>query len=175
MDGLSVSRPELIVQESDGAFREMLHNLLAFSSRLEGVRGRFAGSVGLTGPQYTILITVRQLQAHGHVGVSQVADHLALTPTFVTMETKKLVALGLLEKSADPDDLRRVRLAVTREGEARLSRLAPFQRQVNDRLFAPLTIETFALLRGLSAELRQSAEAALGLADGVPANEARPA
>jgi|AZIG01.1.fsa_nt_gi DNA-binding MarR family transcriptional regulator len=162
---LTVSRDSLIVEGSDLAFREMLHNLLAFSVRLEQIRSRFAGYIGLSGPQYTILITIRQLHKLGDVGVGRVAEHLALTPTFVTNETKKLVKLGVLEKEPDPDDLRRVKLRVTALGEARLRDLAPVQRDINDQLFEPVTRENFEMLHDLAADLRHSAEKALLLSD----------
>lgn len=162
-ENLTVSRDALIVDGSDFPFREMLHNLLAFSSRLEQVRGRFAGLIGLSGPQYTILITVRQLAGLGDVGVSHVAEHLALTPTFVTNETKKLVKLGVLEKQPDPNDLRRVKLKVTPLGENKLRSLAGVQQQVNDQLFESVTRENFEMLHDLAAELRHSAERALSL------------
>lgn len=162
-EALTVSRDSLIVEGGDLAFREMLHNLLAFSVRLEQIRGRFASYIGLSGPQYTILITIRQLQKLGDVGVGLVAEHLALTPTFVTNETKKLVQLGVLEKQPDPADLRRVKLKVTAAGDARLHDLAPVQQQINDQLFEPITHENFEMLRDLSVELRLSAEKAIEL------------
>jgi DNA-binding MarR family transcriptional regulator len=160
---LTVSRDALIVDGSDLLFREMLHNLLAFSSRLEQIRSRFAGLIGLSGPQYTILITVRQLAIVGDVGVSLVAEHLALTPTFVTNESKKLIKLGMLEKEPDPNDLRRVKLRVTSLGERKLESITGIQQQVNDQLFLPVSPENFEVLHTLSAELRNSAENALNL------------
>ena len=165
IEDLTISRGSLIVDGGDAGFRELLHNLLAFSARLEQVRGNFAAFIGLSGPQYTILITIRQLQEEGDVGVWRVAEHLALTPTFVTNETKKLAQMGLLEKKSDPDDLRRVKLRITPRGRSRLRDLAPLQRQVNDQLFEPVTEENFQTLRVLASELRQSAEKALLLSD----------
>ena len=165
LSSLTVSRPELLVEGDDAAFRAMLHNLLAFSSRLEQIRARFAAFIGLSGPQYTILITIRQLQKAGQVGVGTVAEHLALTPTFVTNETKKLVEAGVIEKVPDPNDMRRVKLTVTARGERLLRQLAPVQQEINDQLFEPVTPENFALLRGLAADLRESAENARALSD----------
>ncbi|TPW29988.1 winged helix-turn-helix transcriptional regulator [Martelella alba] len=162
---LTVSRPDLIADGSDLHFRQMLHDLLAFSSRLQQVRGRFAAFIGLTGPQYTILITIRQLAARDDATVGSVADHLALTPTFVASETKKLATMGIVEKDPDPMDMRRVMLSVSAKGEQLLHELAPVQRQINDALFSPVTAENFALLRSLSASLRNSAEDALALSD----------
>ena len=55
---LTVSRPELLANGTDdGPFRAYLHGMLAFAARLEGVRDRFAALLGLTGIQYTILIS----------------------------------------------------------------------------------------------------------------------
>lgn len=160
---LTVSRDALIVDGSDLMFREMLHNLLAFSARLEQIRGGFANLIGLSGPQYTILITVQQLSQLGDVGVGHVAEHLALTPAFVTKETKNLLKLGVLEKEPDPNDLRRVKLKVTRYGETKLQCLPKVQQQVNDQLFKAVTQDNFAMLHALSADLRNDAEKALSM------------
>lgn len=176
---LTVSRPALLGAEgSDAAFRRMLHNLLAFSARLEQVRARFAAFIGLTPPQYTILITVRHLQGGEGVGVRQVADHLALSPAFVTQETGRLVQAGVLNKDPSPDDRRRVLLTVTEHGTELLRRLAPVQREINDQLFDPISGQNFAMLEGLAAELRDSAEKAVRLSDyliaeGAATQEAR--
>lgn len=162
---VTVSRPELIVDGSDIHFRQMLHDLLAFSSRLQQVRGCFAAFIGLSGPQYTILITIHQLADRRDATVGSVAEHLALTPTFVAAETKKLASMGIVEKKQDPLDLRRVKLTVSDEGERLLHELAPVQRQINDALFSPVNEENFALLRALASSLRESAEDALALSD----------
>lgn len=168
---LTVSRDALVVDGSDFAFREMLHNLLAFSVRLQQIRSRFAACIGLSGPQYTILITIRQLQSRGDVGIGHVADHLALTPTFVTNETKKLVDRGMVEKTPDPADLRRVKLRVTALGEDRLHDLVNVQQPVNDQLFEPVTSSNFAVLQSLASALRHSAEEALALSDRLTKEE----
>ncbi len=163
---LTASRPALLgAQGDDAAFRRMLHNLLAFSARLEQVRARFAAFIGLTPPQYTILITIQHLQGGAGVGVRQVADHLALSPAFVTQETGRLVQAGVLDKRPSDEDRRRVILTVTAHGAELLRRLAPVQREINDQLFEPLSEETFGVMQTLAAELRDSAEQAVRLSD----------
>ena len=47
------------------------------------------------------------------VTVNRLADHLHLSGAFVTIETGKLKKLGLIDKRADPDDKRKMRLTVT--------------------------------------------------------------
>ena len=140
---LTVSRPELLTNGSDGRFRSLVHGMLAFAARLEGVRSRFAALLGLTGIQYTILISIRHLQGDGDVTVGAVADHLHLSGAFVTIETGKLLRMGLITKIQDLKDRRRVCLRVTERGRQLLAKLAPVQAPVNDALFDFLSAEQF--------------------------------
>ncbi len=136
---LTVSRPELLAGGSDLAFRTFVHDLLALAARIEAVRGGLARLIGLTGIQYTTLISVQHLQEQGRVAVSAVAAHLHLSGAFITIETGKLIRMGLLQKRADREDRRRVSLRVTRKGQELLDALVPIQVQVNDVLFQSLT------------------------------------
>jgi len=140
---LTVSRPELLANGSDGQFRALVHGMLAFAARLEGVRSRFAALLGLTGIQYTILISISHLQGAEEVTVGAVAHHLHLSGAFVTIETGKLLRLGLITKVQDLKDRRRVCLRVAQRGRELLSELAPIQVQVNDVLFDFVNAEQF--------------------------------
>jgi DNA-binding MarR family transcriptional regulator len=143
---LTVSRPELLANGSDGQFRALVHGMLAFAARLEGVRNGFAALLGLTGIQYTILISISHLDTDGDVTVGAVAGHLHLSGAFVTSETGKLLRLGLITKVQDLNDRRRVCLGVTSRGRELLSNLTPVQVQVNDVLFDFLSAEQFRSL-----------------------------
>jgi DNA-binding MarR family transcriptional regulator len=146
---LTVSRPELLVDGSDSDFRALVHGMLGFSARLEAVRSGFGGLIGVTGIQYTILISVSHLEPTGDVGVSRIAAHLHISGAFVTIETGKLLKLGLLSKRSDARDRRRVCLGITEKGSALLQQLAPIQAQVNDVLFEFLDSAQFWQFRGL--------------------------
>ena len=162
---LTVTNAELLVKGDDRKFREMVHNLLAFAARLEHVRSRFGAHIGLTGVQYTILITIRHLENKNGVGVKTVANHLALSGAFVTIETTKLMRLGLIEKRPNPTDGRRVLLTVSTHGCELLSELSPVQQEINDLLFSPLDQESFKALSLMSLQLRDSAEEAVALSE----------
>lgn len=164
-DPLTITRAALLSAGSDGDFRDMLHNLLSVFARLEHVRARFGAFIGLTGVQFTLLITVRQLQGEAGVGVKELAEHLGLSAPFVTQETTRLVKAGVLAKATNPDDLRRVLLTLTDEGRERLRRLAPLQIEVNDTLFEPLDRADFGHLRRMAQSLRLSAERGAALSD----------
>jgi len=162
---LTVSRPELLINGDDGTFRHLVHDLLAFSSRLEAVREKFGSYLGLTGIQYTILVSVSHLQAQDGVGIKAIAAHLGLSGAFVTIETGKLIRQGLLTKRPNPSDRRRVLLQVSSQGEAQLAALAPMQREINDAIFDSLDSEGFGALATQAADLRKGADKALALAN----------
>jgi DNA-binding MarR family transcriptional regulator len=143
---LTVSRRELLVDDSDSTFRSFIHNLLTMAARIETIRNRFGQVIGLTGIQYSVLISIAHLQTTGNVSVRLVAQHLHLSGAFVTTETNKLVRMSLLEKSPDENDRRKVRLRVTATATRLLRTLAPLQRQANDVLVEALGSEQFRSL-----------------------------
>ena len=161
---LTAGRRELLRDGDDEQFRRMLHDLLAFSGKLQDIRERMGGFIGLSGPAYTILISIAHLSARAEVGVTSVARHLSLSQPYVTAEVNKLVAAGLVHKAASERDGRSVSLTVTEEATALLTDLAPRQRAINDRLFAHLGVASFDLLADIAARLVVDADGALELA-----------
>jgi len=178
---LTVSRRDLLTDGTDGEFRQLVHRLLAFSARLETCRSGFGALLDLTGVQYTALISIAHLEGEDGVGVKTVADHLGLSGSFLTIVTGQLAKRGLVEKSTNPQDRRRVHLRVTDKGRELLEGLAPIQRDVNDLLFQPLDAKRFRALNDIFADLIQAADEATALigyysqsgADGARAPKAR--
>jgi MarR family transcriptional regulator, organic hydroperoxide resistance regulator len=162
---LTVSRAELLRGESDADFRTLVHGLLAFAARLESVRGGFARLVGLTGIQYTVLISVAHLEGAGDVSVNMLAGHLQLSGAFVTIETGKLLKRGLLTKRQDRTDRRRVSLKTTTKGRGLLRSLAPKQVAVNDVLFEFLDPPGFRQLLGMVERMTRCGDRAVSLLD----------
>lgn len=163
---LTVSKPELLSASSDQEFRQLVHDTLAFSARIQEVRNRLAAAIGLSGPQYTVLITVAHHQHQpGGVGINQVAEHLHLSGAFVTIEINKLIAKGLVTKETNPEDRRRVLLRTTGKAHALFADLAALQRPTNDTLFGCLSKSDFRRLRVIMASLVESADRSLSLLD----------
>lgn len=161
---LTVSRPALLVEQSDVAFRDLLHDMLAFAAVIETVRDRLGGLIGLSGTQYTILTSIARLSDRmPDLGVNQVAEHLHLSGAFITLEVNKLVNAGLVTKTVNPDDRRRVVLAVTPEAERRLTEMVRVQVPANDSLFEPLSAQEFKALRTIIAKLAAPGDRAVQL------------
>jgi DNA-binding MarR family transcriptional regulator len=163
---LSVSRPELLTDESDVEFRKLLHDMLAFSAGLQEVRNRFAQFIGLSGTQYTILQAISRLnQETDCLGISQLADYLHLSGAFVTIEVNKLVVAKLVEKLASQEDRRRVVLSITPEAQKLLRHVARVQCPGNDTLFGGISSKDFKMLRQAMATLSSNIEPTLRLLD----------
>jgi MarR family transcriptional regulator, organic hydroperoxide resistance regulator len=161
---LTISRPEMLVGGSDRHFRQLVHNLFGLLARHESVRAGHGARVGLVGVEYTVLISIRHLWAEeGEVNVNRIADHLHLSGAFVTTITNKLLKRGLIHKTTDPVDRRRVRLEVSAKGSELLASLAPVQRRVNDVQFGCLSAKEFRELLDITERLIESSERAVRL------------
>lgn len=163
-DSISVSRPELQVEGSDMAFRQLLYDIFSFAHHLQDARAKFAEFIGLSPSQYMILIAISRHE-QGDKGINEVAEHLHLSGAFVTIEVNRLVERGYVAKDAHPTDRRRIRLRLTAEGFARLASLAAFQRPVNDALFDGLSAAEFRALRQIMAKLERNGAGAVQLAN----------
>ena len=160
---LTVTRPELLEDGRDDGFRALVHDSLAFAARLQAVRDGYARIIGVSGPQYTILISIARLSKARDVSINAVAEHLHLSGSAVTNEVTRLVRAGLVEKTEDPADRRRVVLRITVAGWQRFRGLAPVQSQVNDVHFGRLSRRDFVELRRIMSDLVASTDEALSL------------
>src|SRR2546423_4303676 len=156
----TVSRPALLVEGSDAAFRRLIHDLIAYGHRLDACRDAFAEIAGISGVQYEILMLVSRAEG---LSVGEVAARLHRSGAFITIEANKLVARGILEKAADPADRRKLRLNANAKSGELLERLAPYQRRINDVLFERLDARRFRQLRALARDLLASGDRAVSL------------
>lgn len=158
---LSVSRPACLENGRDDRLRALLHALFVTAARFESVRGAFGRRIGATGPQYTIMAAIAERQGGAGVGIRALADHLHVAPSHITTEVNKLVALGLVEKRANPADGRGVLVRLARDGEAALDGLGPFRREINDILFDGLSRADFQAVARLFERFLVNTERAL--------------
>lgn len=125
-------------------FRRLIYRLLLVEERLRRARDHLGRLAGLTGPQYTMLITVAYLQGATGITVQSLARNLRVTSAFITTESRRLIAGGLLAKRPNPHDSRSTLLSVTAAGRQRIERLVPELRRVNNAFFANVTARSFA-------------------------------
>lgn len=143
---LTITYPACLIDGTDTEFRHLINGLLPFAARLLSVRDGFGSLIGLTGIQYSLLVSVAHLSHDEAVTVNRLADHLHLSGAFVTIETGKLKKLGLIDKRSDPDDKRKMRLTVTSAASKLLRELATTQQRINNVLFEGVTKTEFKAL-----------------------------
>jgi DNA-binding MarR family transcriptional regulator len=144
----SVSRAELLDEDgvTDKRFRQFLYDFSALGTSSEAVRAYLAAQIGLTSPQYNVVMIVAQYQGADGVSGSKLAQLLHVTTAFISSEVGKLERMGWIEKRSNPKDGRSVLLQLTRLGEKKVMQIGPERRMVNDRLFKRLSAKDFRAL-----------------------------
>jgi|SRR5687767_1278380 DNA-binding MarR family transcriptional regulator len=156
----TVSRSALLARGSDGEFRGLIHDLIAYGHKLDACRDAFAAIAGISGAQYEILMLVSRADG---LSIGEVAERLHRSGAFITIEANKLAERGILEKATDPRDGRRVLLRCNSRSLEMLERIAPYQRRVNDVLFEFLDAKRFRELRALAAQLVGAGDRAVAM------------
>ena len=160
---VTVSRPELL--DSDGrdtSFRAMVYDMLSVGVRMQEVRDRLAATIGVTGPQYAILMAIAHMQDDdAGAGVRAVARRLHVSGPFITAQVNLLVKADLVAKHPNPADGRGVILRLTVLGEAQLAAIEAEIQRANDTFFGPLSAAEFRTLAHLAARLEESSELAV--------------
>ena len=132
---LTATSPILVAGKSDHSLRRLVYDFFTVSARMETVKRYLGERLGLTGPQYTIIMAVAELQGKNGVSVGRVGEYLHVTGTFVTMESGKLLKKGLLERHSDLQDRRVSLLSLSPKGARSLQSLFPELQQINDVFF----------------------------------------
>ena len=96
-------------------FRYMLRRFLRFSA--QQARGH-----GITPEQHQLLLAIRASR-RGWLLVGEVARVLLVSPHAAVGLVERAAAHGLVRKETDPEDRRRVRVALTASGEDLVARL----------------------------------------------------
>jgi DNA-binding MarR family transcriptional regulator len=164
-DRLTASRPELLVGGSDTQLRGLVYGILGMTTRFDRLRERIGQLIGLSGLQYHIVMALADMEPGYEATVGEVARALHVTGAYITTETAKLVRAGLVAKRPNPDDRREVRLALTPKARRAIGDLTPALREINDELFGFLTRERFDAFAEIMAEMVDSTERAVRVAE----------
>jgi DNA-binding MarR family transcriptional regulator len=121
--------------------------------------------LGMSGVQYTILTGIAHLQGESGAPVKNIARHLHMSPSFVTMEIAKMVGLGVIRKRQDTVDRRRVQVMLSTRGWKLLDKIVPIQQPVNDKLFDRLSKDDFAAFSRIIAVIADNCDESKAVLD----------
>jgi DNA-binding MarR family transcriptional regulator len=157
----TVTRAPLLKDDSDQRFRVLVADLFTISTRMEMVREHLGGRMGISGPQYSIVVAVAHLQGRNGISVGALAQALHVSSAFIATEGGKLVRSGLLLKRTNPLDRRGVLLSVAPAGRLAVDRVSDEIRAVNDLFFGALDAVSFAALSAAAGALVESSAKAV--------------
>ena len=165
----TVSAEALMQRGSDHRFRILVNDLLTIANRIDVVRNHLGRRMGLSGPQYSVLMAVAHLQdkpggkrgAERGASVGTVAQAMHVSSAFIAAETGKMARRGLLLKRPNPDDGRGVLLSLAPAGRLKIDRVAAGIRAINDLFFGTLDASSFGALGAAAAALVKGSGKAL--------------
>jgi len=118
------------------AFRKFLWEITSINVHLDQIRDFWAQNLGVTGPQWMILMAVSDLdQGHG-VPVKDVSAALCVDPSFVTTQSKMLEKMSLLRRAPSNEDARVVLMSLSEKARKHAANLSAKQELFSKFIFS---------------------------------------
>lgn len=152
---------------NDRRFRVLVSDLFTISARMEIVRAHLGRRLGITGPQYSLIVAIAHLQGTEGLSVSALAQALHVSSAFVASETNKLVRRSFLLKRTNPNDRRGVLLSIAPAGRLKLDRISAEIRWINDRFFGGLDAKMFDAMCVGTAKLVEGSNSVIHSLEGA--------
>jgi MarR family transcriptional regulator, organic hydroperoxide resistance regulator len=106
---------------------------------LEELRYFWAKTLGISGPQWMILMALADMDRDDGVPVNVVSKKLHVDSSFVTTQSKILEKKGFLRRRTSSEDARVVQMSLTDKTYKHLANLAAQQEALNEFIFAELS------------------------------------
>lgn len=109
---------------------------LAIVSHSQAIREVWAQKLGVSGPQWSMLMAIAELDRGAGVSVKAVAKLLLVDPSFVTTQSKGLEKKRLVQRRTSHDDARVVQMSLTDRTQKFLDELRSQQEELQKFIFA---------------------------------------
>ncbi len=156
----TIDRASRSDQLSGALERELTWDLLAINTHLEDIRRMWANLLGVSGPQWLILMAISELDGGEGVSVGEVSSKLYVNSTFVTAQTKSLERWGFLVRATSPSDARIVLMSLTDKARREIAKLAATRNKFSDYVFADIGDRTVRDITDSLSRIRQRVETA---------------
>ena len=133
-------------------------------SRLSGHFRRsvdsYLGEYGLTWETFDLIATLRRVGAPYEMSPTELYKLSLLSASAVTNRVDRVVAMGLVARSADPTDRRGVKIKLTRQGKKLIDKVIERHFAEEAVLLSPLSAQERTQLAALLSKLVSSKEQA---------------
>ena len=130
--GVSVSA----IRKNQDVIRRFTWAIASISVHLEELRYFWARTLGISGPQWMILMALADLDHGEGASVKAVSKMLHVDPSFVTTQSKMLEKKGFMRRKTSAEDARVVQMSLTDKTYKHIASLASQQDALNEFIFA---------------------------------------
>ncbi len=134
--------------------------IAAISVRLEELRYFWGKTLGISGPQWMILMALAEIDQDDGVPVNVVSKKLHVDSSFVTTQSKLLEKSGFIRRKTSTEDARIVQMSLTDKTYKHLASLAAQQEALNEFIFSELDDREISELTDKLAALQNRLEKA---------------
>ncbi|UPK32223.1 MarR family transcriptional regulator [Bradyrhizobium sp. 186] len=153
----------MIEKKLDRAITDFVWNVVEIHSQLEDIHNSWAELLGITEPQWLILMAITELDGGRGVAGIDIANKLRVHPAFVTNQTKSLEKGGFLTRQPAADDARYVLMSLTAKATREIEKLSKRKLALNSTMFNDLDEQTLAALNVALATIAKNARLAARL------------
>jgi MarR family transcriptional regulator, organic hydroperoxide resistance regulator len=140
--------------------RRFAWEIAAINVHLQEIRYFWAKTLGVSGPQWMILMALADLDQGEGVPVKVVSKMLHVDPSFVTTQSKMLEKKGFMRRKTSGDDARVVQMSLTDKSYKHIASLAAQQEELNNFIFAEFNDRELSEFTGKLAALKARLEKA---------------
>ena len=140
--------------------RQFAWEIAAINVHLQEIRYFWAKTLGVSGPQWMILMALADLDQGEGVPVKVVSKMLLVDPSFVTTQSKMLEKKGFMRRKTSDDDARVVQMSLTDKSYKHMAALASLQEELNNFIFAEFTDRELTEFTGKLTALKARLEKA---------------
>jgi DNA-binding MarR family transcriptional regulator len=140
--------------------RRLTWVIASISVHLEELRCFWGKTLGISGPQWTILMALAEIDQDDGVPVNVVSKKLHVDSSFVTTQSKLLEKKGFVRRKSSREDGRIVQMSLTNKTNKLLANLASQQETLNEFIFAEFDDRELGELTDKLAVLRNRLEKA---------------
>lgn len=142
------------------AIRRFSWEIASISAYLDELRQFWAKTLGISGPQWMIVVALADHDQGDGVAVNVVSKMLHVDPSFVTTQSKLLEKKGFIRRKTAAEDARIVKMSLTDKTSKHLANLASQQDALNEFIFAEFGDRELADLTGKLASVKRRLEKA---------------
>jgi DNA-binding MarR family transcriptional regulator len=116
--------------------RQFLWDIASINVHLDEIRHFWARELGISGPQWMILMAVGDLDAGNGVPVKDVSAMLHVDPSFITTQSKMLEKNGFMRRVPSRQDARVVLMSLSDKASKKIAMLASRRDSLSDFVLA---------------------------------------